>query len=205
MASFLFTSRLGLTGSADDMRRAINRSRLQKSINAPVLQFMRQNHGAEVALVTEAIPDPDCDAMITTNPEIALAVLTADCLPILVHAERMVSAIHVGRRGFLLGIVPKTLSMMREMGAREFTLSIGPSICGRCYEVSEDIYREAIETEPSSDAGFRHIDILAGVKGQISNFSTSIHSVNICTLESSLHYSYRRGGEAERQTGVIRL
>nr|MDT0667521.1 laccase domain-containing protein [Micromonospora sp. DSM 115978] len=69
---------------------------LDRRLGLPV-QFMRQVHGAEVAMVREVGPPPVADALVTDVPGIALAVLVADCVPMTVTAPGVVAVVHAGR------------------------------------------------------------------------------------------------------------
>ena len=73
--------------------------------------YMDQCHGAEVAVV-DGVPDvpPSCDAVVTRSTEVALAVLVADCVPVLLSGTGgVVAAVHAGRPGLVAGVVPRTL------------------------------------------------------------------------------------------------
>ena len=96
-------------------------------------QFMNQVHGDEVVLITKLVDvDPSCDALITTNPEISIAVMVADCIPLLLISKEAVAAVHVGRAGLLNQIAIKALVAMRNLGAIDVHAILGPSICGKC-------------------------------------------------------------------------
>ncbi len=101
------------------------------------------------------VPDvpPSCDAVVTRSSEVALAVLVADCVPVLLSGTGgVVAAVHAGRPGLVAGVVPRTLDVMRELGAGEVDAVVGPSVCGRCYEVPEAM-RDVAARGP---AGERH-------------------------------------------------
>lgn len=92
----------------------------------------------------------DVDALVTSDPSVALFVTTADCVPILFYdpVKRVVGAAHSGWKGTCNGIAAKVIECMRdEFGTNpaDVLVSIGPSICQDCYEVSADLY-EAFST-----------------------------------------------------------
>jgi YfiH family protein len=91
------------------------------------------------------------DALITAQPGILLSVQTADCMPILIADvnRRVVAAVHAGWRGVLMRIVEKTVAMMQEEFATnpaDCVATVGPSICGCCYQVGELVIK-AFEAE----------------------------------------------------------
>lgn len=89
----------------------------------------------------------DVDGLVTASGKAVLAVYYADCLPVLFadKAARVIGAAHAGWRGSVGGIVTEMISRMEEMGAskKEIRVLIGPSICGACYEVGEEVLEEA--------------------------------------------------------------
>ena len=119
--------------SAETVAR--NRELLSK-ITGPI-QFMNQVHGDEVVEVKSIGDDPTCDALITRAPGIALAVMVADCIPLLLSASTVIGAVHVGRRGLMNSVAVKAVDAMRNLGADQIHAQLGPSICGRCYEVPQ--------------------------------------------------------------------
>jgi hypothetical protein len=100
-----------------------------------------------------------------------------------------------------------TVQLMREMGAQEIIATIGPSICGRCYEVSPEMYAEVVATVPLSatTAQTHCLDLRAGITKQLVDAGVRVTNLSICTLENSGYFSYRRGAETARQAGVVSL
>ncbi|MEW6237604.1 MAG: polyphenol oxidase family protein [Candidatus Omnitrophota bacterium] len=146
------------------------------------------------------------DAMIAQTPEIPLAILTADCLPIFfAHGSgQVVGLTHAGWRGTVEAIARKTVERLaRDYGVApgELFVWIGPGICGECFEVGEDVWRIFEEAWGSVNAGFhlqrRAIDlkeinrrqlVMAGVKEE--NIETALQ----CTMCDHRFFSYRRDG-----------
>ncbi len=197
-----------------------NRARLaeQLSIAPERVHFMNQSHGSEIVEVSERARTGsehaltgirqrdqqihDCDALITRTPGNALAVLVADCAPVLLVGEQSSAAIHVGWRGLFGGIVERVLERMQ---GERFTATIGPTICGRCYEVGDDLRTEAIER--NFVVGARTLDIpasiLAILKEHASATLISAEWNGQCTFEQSEYFSYRREHITGRQAGVV--
>lgn len=173
-------------------------------------QYMNQVHGDRIALIEEVTDEvPTSDALVTGIPGITLAVMVADCIPLLLKSKESVAAVHVGRRGLVNEITRKTLSVMREMGASQITAIIGPAICGSCYEVSEDVYQEVVSAHPfaqsQTPAGTLALDLPAALRSVLSDEGIPILNKFECTVESEDYFSYRRDGVTGRQAGLISL
>ena len=145
-------------GSSDQKEIvAINRARVAAALGvAPDrLATVYQTHSDNVVTLTGAedldtVARTEADAIVTTVPGLAIAVLTADCQPILFADPDagVVAAAHAGWRGALDGILQATVGAMRKAGARDIRAVVGPCISQRAYEVSEDFMdRFLIEDE----------------------------------------------------------
>lgn len=175
--------------------------------------FMDQVHGAGVRVVTReqdlAEPPPASDAVVTTLSGVALFALVADCTPVLLadRAAGVVAAVHAGRPGMLAGVVPEAVRAMRSLGADRIHAVVGPSVCGRCYEVPHEMRDDAVRVEPSCAAVTRQgtpaIDVAAGVVAQLQRQGIAPTLVSGCSRESDDLYSYRRDGRTGRFAGVI--
>jgi YfiH family protein len=194
----------------DDDFETVMRNRELLASNIGPVQFMQQVHGSKVAII-EAVTDEDpiADALVTGIPGIALAVQVADCIPLLLHSPQSIAAVHVGRKGLVNNVALSTLDVMRDMGADTITAIIGPSICGRCYEVSEEIAEEVASIHPAtrtrSGSGTPALDLPAGLKEVLASQGIPIIDEARCTVESPDLFSYRRDGVTGRQAGVIWL
>lgn len=202
MSRTLFTSRAG-----GDLKLSRNREALRTSLDLPVLHFMKQTHSDTVLVVDEAGEDFECDALITQSKGVGLAALAADCMPITFSAAQWVGVAHVGRLGFTSGIAGKTVAMMRELGAGDIKATIGPSICGTCYEVSPEMYLEISERYPAARTSdsLHALDLQRGVTIELETQGVEVRNLKICTLENPQYFSFRRGAEAARQAGLISL
>ena len=199
---------LGLHVGDDEANVLRNREIVSTSFG-PV-QYMNQVHGDRIAIIEEVTEEaPTADALVTGIPGVALAVMVADCIPLLLRSEECVAAVHVGRKGLVNEVTRKTLSLMREMGAQQITAIVGPSICGACYEVSEEIFNEVVGAHPvaasSTSAGTRALDLPAALEAVLREEKIAIITEFECTLESNDLFSYRRDGITGRQAGVIKL
>ncbi|KNX36894.1 peptidoglycan editing factor PgeF [Luteipulveratus halotolerans] len=177
------------------------------------LVFMNQVHGADVEVVNgprseQAQP---YDAVVTTEPDLGLVVLVADCTPVLLAdpVAGVAAAVHAGRPGMTAGVVPATVAKMRELGATSISAAVGPSVCGRCYEVPTEMRAAAAAASPVSATvtwqGRPAIDVAAGVVDQLSREGVEVTWVPGCTRESADLYSYRRDQRTGRSAGVVVL
>ncbi len=199
---------LALHVGDDPAAVAENRRLLRERVGRPVV-FMDQCHGSEVAVI-DRVPEtaPRCDALVTTSENLALAVLVADCVPVLLASpEGVVAAVHAGRPGMLAGVVPRAVERMRTLGARTVEAVVGPSVCGRCYEVPEEMRAGAARTEPLSATvswtGTPAIDVAAGVVAQLRRADVEVRWLPGCTREREDLYSYRRDGTTGRFAGLV--
>ena len=178
------------------------------SISAP-LQFMNQVHGEAVVVVEELVNEPTADALITQNPHIALAVLVADCIPLLLASESVIAAVHVGRRGLVNGIAIKTVRKMRELGAKHIRAELGPSICGKCYEVPQVLADAVTLIHPRAfsmtSVGGPALDLPLALVAALESEGVFSQVSQVCTLENQSYFSYRRHNITGRTAGVIWL
>ncbi|NUR44158.1 MAG: peptidoglycan editing factor PgeF [Streptomyces sp.] len=231
-AHFAFTDRWGgvsavpyeelnLGGAVGDDADAVraNRELAAKSlgIDPARVVWMNQVHGAEVAVVSEPWGDrpvPEVDAIVTTGRGLALAVLTADCTPVLLAdpVARVVAAAHAGRPGMIAGVVPAAVRAMTELGAdpARIVARTGPAVCGRCYEVPEEMRADVAAIEPAAYAetswGTPAVDVTAGVHAQLDRLGVRDREQSpVCTRESGDHFSYRRDRTTGRLAGYVWL
>lgn len=211
----------------DPARVAASRALLEDALGLERggIAWMNQVHSATVA---RAVPGdvPTADALLLDTrgagprPQ-AAAVLVADCVPVLLASDdgAVVAAVHAGRKGMLDGVVEAALGAMAEAGVEPCAVhaAIGPCVCGRCYEVPEDMRAEAGLIEPTSASttswGTPALDVAAGVLAQLERSGvTSITRTGLgahagegpwCTLEDERFYSYRRDGVTGRIAGVV--
>jgi hypothetical protein len=179
--------------------------------------YLRQVHGADVVVAREPWPDsaaPEADASVTDRPDLVLAVLIADCTPVLLAdpVAGVVGAAHAGRPGMAAGVVPATIAAMRELGAdpARMIAYTGPAVCAACYEVPEQMRADVAEREPASWATTRQgtpaVDVPGGVWAQLRRAGiTEGYRSEICAMESPDHYSYRREGVTGRFAGFVWL
>jgi hypothetical protein len=197
------------THVSDDLETVLaNRALLAKDLG-PV-QYMSQVHGNRVAIIEEITDeDPTADALVTGIPGISLAVQVADCIPLLLHSSESVAAVHVGRKGLVNEVTRAALQVMRDMGSTKITAIIGPSICGNCYEVSQEIHDEVIAQHPSARStttnGTPALNLPAALLEVLADEGVTVIDESRCTVEHQDLYSFRRDGVTGRQAGIISL
>lgn len=197
---------------------AANRAEVARQVGLPAdrLVWLDQVHGTRVAQVERAprSPLPETDAVVTATPELALAVLVADCVPVLLGdpVAGVVGAAHAGRMGAVAGIVPETLAAMERLGAQlqRIEAVLGPAICGGCYEVPDGMREAVAERLPGSATkthqGTAGIDLRAGLARQLQEAGiASLRQDPRCTAEDPALYSFRRDGITGRQAGLVWL
>ena len=192
----------------DPAHVALNRARLQEQVGE--LVFMSQVHGDSVVVVDQVPSDvPIADALITSNPNLSLVVMIADCIPLLLRSEKMVAAVHVGRAGLVNSIALKTIAMMRNLGAMTITGYIGPAICGSCYEVPQDLQDQVVALHPAAKSetksGTPALDLTKALISALASVDVAVTVNPGCTYEDKNLFSFRRNQVTGRQAGVIKL
>lgn len=201
----------------DPERVARNRRLLTAALGLPDhgVAWMNQVHSAVVAPARRG-ETPTADALVLRRDDprapCAAGVLVADCVPLLLATgdSALMAAVHAGRRGMLDGVVLRTLDAFAARGARaaDVWAAIGPSVCGACYEVPEEMRAAAADVEPESAVTTRRgtpgLDVAAGVRAQLRRAGV-VHIARSpwCTLEDRHFYSYRRDGTTGRIAGLV--
>jgi len=186
----------------------LNRAKLRERVGE--FAIMSQVHGDTVVVLDE-LPDdvPVADALITANPNLALVVMVADCIPLLLKSEKLVAAVHVGRAGLINSIALKTIAKMRALGAIQISGSIGPAICGSCYEVPQELHDEVTSLHPLASSktrtGTPALDLPKALIAALAYVNVPVGISAGCTLEDDNSFSYRRNQVTGRQGGVIKL
>jgi len=146
-------------GSSDQIEAvAINRARVAQAVGVTpeALTTLHQVHSADVFHATERLvgPRPKADALVTAEPGLALAVLTADCQPVLFAdaAAGVIGAAHAGWRGAKAGLLEATVDAMQRLGAERGRIRavIGPSISQRAYEVGPELFEGFTDDDPDA-------------------------------------------------------
>lgn len=193
---------LNLGGAVGDDPQAVatNRQLLDVAVGAPVV-WMRQVHSATVRQVDT--PDAElgeCDITIHRGAEpLALAVLTADCTPLLLASRDGATTVaaHVGRPGLMAGAAAAAIAAITQHHPPDDVFAaIGPTICGTCYEVPDDLAKAVWVAHPATRAttrwGSAGIDLAKGVAAELKRAGITLTGPKPrCTYEHADLYSYR--------------
>src|SRR3954469_16260560 len=211
------TFNLGDHVGDDPAAVAANRERLAKAIGvgADSVVWMNQVHGDRVVRVDEPIGATavdETDGLVTTTPRLALAVVTADCVPVLLADARagVVGAVHAGRVGAQKGVVARAVESMCDAGARAEDISVllGPSVSGRNYEVPAAMAAEVEAALPGSrtttSRGTPGLDLRAGIARQLRELGiAAVDADPRCTVDDRNLFSHRRDAPTGRLASVV--
>ena len=210
------TFNLGDHVGDDPAAVAANRKRLASAIGlaADAVVWMNQVHGDRVVRVDGPLESAvdDTDALVTTTPRLALAVVTADCVPVLMADTRagVVAAVHAGRVGAQKGVVARAVEAMCDAGAHTEDISIllGPAVSGRNYEVPAAMADEVEAALPGSrtttSRGTPGLDLRAGIVRQLTDLGiTAIDVDPRCTVDDRNLFSHRRDAPTGRLASVV--
>ncbi|MDL9944418.1 peptidoglycan editing factor PgeF [Gordonia sp. ABSL11-1] len=195
---------------------ADNRDRLAGQIGLPPdrVVWMEQIHSRNVTVVTGPVEGavPATDALVTTEPDLALAVLSADCVPVLLSDDEagVIAGVHAGRVGARVGIIPATLRAMIGLGARPERIGalLGPAASGSNYEVPAQVQHDVEERLPGSACvtakGTTGLDLRAGLRRQLLAAGVAAVAADPrCTIDDPDLFSHRRGAPTGRLASVI--
>jgi polyphenol oxidase len=172
--------------------------------------WLRAQHGRDVGVVSVAGGNPEVDALVTTTPGLAVAALSADCALVVLAdgAAGVVAVVHCGRPGLVAGTLASAVEVMRAEGGREIRAAVGPTICGSCYEVPDDMAAQVASVVPSAlstaRTGNAGLDIRSGVVEQLGRAGVQVvRQVGGCTLEDPSCFSYRRDRLTGRMAALV--
>ena len=168
-------------------------------------------HGAGVARVDAPGGSvDDVDALVTDVPGVAIFATYADCFPIVLWdpEKRAAGLVHAGWRGTLAGVASAAARFMHdEYGCRRLRVGFGPGICGRCYEVGEEVAARFDRRFIAPGNGDRFLlDLCAANTAQLEEAGVAaIYDVGMCTKESYLFPSHRRHPDGTRFGTIVAL
>jgi len=198
-----------------------NRASLQRRLPPRTqVQWLQQVHGCEVVEALGEGAPPEADACWTRTPLIACAVLTADCLPVLLCDRHgtAVAAVHAGWRGILGGVLEQTVASMHRT-PEELLAWFGPAIGPQNFEVGEEVRQRFIEasdtaerdsvaacfSDQSETPGTFMADIYGLARQRLYQLGlTAIYGGGHCTVaDDSQFFSYRREGQTGRMASLV--
>ncbi len=152
------------------------------------------------------------DAAVTTVAGSALAVHTADCVPVVLLRDSVVGVAHAGWRGLMAGVIQVTVATMRDVApGAPIRAVVGPCIRVECYEFGPadlDLVAAALgdEVRGSTSSGAPALDLTAAVGAALARSGvTDVHDDGSCTACGHQWFSHRARGEAGRQAAVAWL
>ncbi|MBP9696981.1 MAG: peptidoglycan editing factor PgeF [Thermomonas sp.] len=181
-----------------------NRRQLDAALRLPSPpRWLRQVHG--IAVVPEpGFDEPEADAAVTAEAGVVLAILTADCLPVVFAARdgREIAAAHAGWRGLANGVLETTLAAMRTP-AREVIAWLGPAAGPQAYEIGEEVYDAFAARDPralpafvATRRGHWRVDLFALARLRLVDAgltAAAIHGGGLCTIsDPQRFFSHRR-------------
>jgi len=197
-----------------------NRARLQAMVPGPI-RWLRQVHGIGVhdADGVPPVAAPEADAAIATRPGVVLAVLTADCLPILLAEAggRVVGVAHAGWRGLAAGVTEATVEAMRRRAGPDARLIawLGPAIGPSAFEVGSEVREAFCDPDPGADSAFMPgrspgkwwADLYALTRRRLARCGVqTAGGGTLCTVgDPARFYSHRRDRVSGRMASLIWL
>lgn len=217
---------LGARCGDDPAAVARNRARVAHAAGAEPV-WLEQVHGVDVHRVLDGGrvrpgSEPRADASVTNVPGVVLAVLTADCLPVVfadAHAS-VVGVAHAGWRGLAAGVLERTIEALRPLAERDGDVLawLGPSIGPDAFEVGDEVRerfcdvdgacREAFVAAAQPGKWFADLHALARLRlGRVGVHRVHcVHGSLRCTVREPRHfYSYRRDGTCGRMATLVWL
>ena len=201
-----------MSNDVGDLQNCVkkNRNDIINSLQLPSEpNWMKQIHGSSIKKITKPLKNIVCDGSYTTSQGIVCAVLSADCLPILIcnSAGTFAGVVHVGWRGLENGILKKFISKFPQ--SKNLLCWIGPSISPKHYLVREDVYKKLLKISPDIfiqvDKEHWSLDLAKAAKILLKSQGVNKIFVNkMCTFENSnLYYSYRRQNNTGRIASLV--
>jgi YfiH family protein len=149
----------------------------------------------------------EADGHVTVERELALVVAAADCVPVfLAHPRGAIALLHSGWRGTASRIVERGIEALNYRGypASEIWIHLGPAICGSCYEVSADVYRQV--TGRGSAREHAYLDLRACIAEHAEGAGVRhISRSGLCTRCNNDRLFSHRAGDAGRQLAVMMI
>jgi YfiH family protein len=214
---------MGLTGAADPEAVLQRRRQLADQVGFELDRALMtvQEHGANVTTFHRRQPEGgqcvfSTDALATDVPGQAIVTYHADCFPLLFadSSRGVVAGAHAGWRGTLAGVATKTVQTLQaayDASPGQIVVLIGPGICGRCYQVGDDVAQQFSarygreDRYLATDQGTARLDLEAVLRLQLEDAGVAperIQAAGWCTFEQDRWFSHR-GGRAGRFLSAV--
>lgn len=176
--------------------------------------WMKQVHGTAVADPGSAVADTEADAAVTRRPGRVCAVMTADCLPVLLSDRdgSVVGIAHAGWRGLASGVIESTVRAIDAPPAKLIAF-IGPGIGPRRYEVGEEVRRAFVSRDADAAGAFApgtegkyFADLYALARSRLSAVGVAaVYGGGYCTAGEERFFSFRRDRTTGRMASLVWL
>lgn len=210
---------LNLGLRSGDEPEAVRENRRALTIHAGLPSpawWLQQVHGTDVVHLEHARTDdhePQADAAVTRRPGVVLAILTADCLPVLLcHRDgEVIGAAHAGWRGLVAGVLERTVAAM-EAEPSQIMAWLGPAAGPQAYEVGEEVRAAFVDTDPATAVAFVATrpghwlcDLYALARRRLARAGvTCVSGGGLCTISDPQRFhSFRRDGRCGRMASLI--
>lgn len=203
---------MGLRSGDDEAAVLHNRAQLAEIARLPgIPHWLRQVHGTGVMRFDGDVmsSEPEADAAVTSTPGVVLAILTADCLPVLFAAKdgREIGAAHAGWRGLAAGVLEATIAHMRTP-ADQLVAWLGPAAGPQKYEIGVEVYDTFVSQDWSTGHAFTstcpnhwNVDLYALARRRLEKAGLRAHDIHggaLCTIgDPQSFYSHRRSTSDE--------
>ncbi len=193
-----------------------NRALLKDYLQLPTEPiWLRQVHGIGIVDATTAADSPEGDGSYSTQPGLVCAVLTADCLPVLLcnRGGTRVAVVHAGWRGLCTGVIESAVRALQP-SEEDLLAWLGPAIGPRVFEVGPEVKEAFLAHDPMADTAFTPspagrwmANIYELARQRLREMGVrSIYGGGLCTFtNASRFYSYRRDGATGRMASLIWL
>jgi YfiH family protein len=206
---------LNLSARVGDDPQCVARNRaILKACLPAEPAWVGQVHGTAVIDAARATPEAEADGIVTRDPASVCAVMTADCLPVMLsdRAGKSVGIAHAGWRGLAGGIVENVVQAMG-VPSRDLIAYIGPGIGARRYEVGEDVRKAFVDRDPAAARSFAPrqdgkylADLCALARQRLAAAGVpEVYGGEFCTASDGRFFSFRRDRTTGRMASLIWL
>lgn len=167
---------------------------------SPDWATVRQVHGDRLVVVDRPGDAGEADAILTTAPDLPVAVFTADCVGVVVEGDGAVGVAHAGWRGARAGVVESLVGGFASIGVEPRTATIGPHIRSCCFEVGPEVADQFGDHVRKTTWGTLSVDLAAHVRSRLEG--VDVADLGICTMCDEDGFSHRRDATPMRMAAI---